>query len=102
MTAIVIPESYLLSMIAAVRVSDTATSRAEVTDLINAAAIDLNRQGVQTIDINEALTKQAIKLYIKANYGYDDMPRYREAYEALSAAMALSGDYESEAGDQDE
>ena len=62
MTAIVIPESYLLSMIAVVRVNDTVTSRAEVTDLINAAAIDLNRQGVQTIDINEALTKQAIKL----------------------------------------
>ena len=84
-------------MIDAIRVSSTAMSIEEVTDLIYAAANDINRQGVRVINLEDPLTKQAVKLYIKANYGYDaDHDRFRVAYEALSAAMALSGDYEED------
>lgn len=94
-----VPAAYVTSMLNAVRVKDTEVSRAEVEDLIQAACIDIQRQGVKVLDIDEALTKHAIKLYVKANYGYDNEERYRTAYEALSAAMSLSGDYE--AGDTD-
>lgn len=84
-------------MLNAIRVSSTELSIEEVTDLIYAAANDINRQGVKVIDLEDPLTNQAVKLYIKANYGYDaDHDRFRVAYEALSASMALSGDYEGD------
>ncbi len=91
-----VKETYLVEMIRAVRVNDTETSRSEITDLIKAAANDLDRQGVRTIDLDDPLTKQAVKLYCKAHYGYDNEPRFQEAYEALSAAMSLSGDYDED------
>ena len=93
----VIPEGYVQKMLNALRVTSTELSIEEVTDLIYAAANDINRQGVKVIDLEDPLTKQAVKLYIKANYGYDaEQDRFRVAYEALSAAMALSGDYEED------
>lgn len=97
---IVIENQYLLEMLQAVRVNDTETTRQEVTDLIKAAAVDLNRQGVKTVELEEPLTKQAVKLYVKSHYGYDDGGRFLTAYEALSAAMSLSGDYDED-GDTD-
>lgn len=96
MTQMTIQEAFLSQMIAAVRVNETDLSRDEVTDLIYAAISDLDRQGVRKIDLEEALTKQAIKLYIKGSYGYDADLRFLEAYENLSAAMALCGDYDEE------
>lgn len=98
---LIVENEYLLEMIRSVRVADTEVSRQEVTDLILAAAVDLNRQGVKNVDLDEPLTKQAVKLYCKGNYGYDEGGRFQKAYEALSAAMALSGDYDED-GDADE
>lgn len=86
-------------MISAVRVSRSQTSEQEITLLIQAAGADLNRRGVDIIDPNDPLTKQAIKLYCKGHYGYDkDSERFQKAYEALADGMSLSGDYEG--GDQ--
>lgn len=96
MVQVTIPEAFLEQMIAAVRVNETDLSRDEVTDLIYAAVNDLSRQGVRAIDLNDALTKQAVKLYCKGSYGYDADTRFLEAYENLSAAMALCGDYDEE------
>lgn len=95
-----VPEGFVLEMLRAVRVNETEESAEEVYSLIQAAAADLNRQGVDSIDLDDALTKQAIKLYCKAHYGYDkDNARFIEAYVHLSAAMSLSSDYD-EGGDQ--
>lgn len=100
MANITITDDYISEMIAAVRVSETDTSIQEVTDLIQAAVVDLVRQGVDTVNLDEPSTKQAIKLYVKGYYGYDDGSRFQTAYEKLSAAMSLSSDYEG--GDPDE
>ena len=82
-------------MAAAIRVNVTEHSSQEITSLIQAGAADLNRQGVDNIDLADPLTKQALKLYCKAHYGYDqNSDRFLMAYEALSAGMSLSGDYD--------
>lgn len=80
----------------AVRVkSETASD--EIRDLIESCKKDLEIAGVYVTDETEPLCKQAIKLYCKANYGYDkDSEKFRAAYAALRDSMALSGDYTEE------
>ena len=95
--------ALLSEMAQAVRVNLTDASSAELTGLIRAAAADLQRQGVQVIDLDDPLTKQAVKLYCKANYGYDDdSEKFRRCYEALSASMALDLTDYKEGGDSGE
>lgn len=67
----------------------------EVQDLIDACLIDLNIAGVDTVDPDDALTMQAIKIYCKANFGYDEQAdRFRAAYESLKTVMALAREYD--------
>lgn len=77
----------------AVRVK-SSTSREEIADLIRACKKNLEIAGVYITDEEEALSRQAIKLYCKAHYGYDkDSEKFEAAYAALRDAMALSGEY---------
>ena len=87
--ATTITSEYLTEIARAVRVNQTTTSEQELTGLILACVADLQRQGVKQIDLDDALTKQAVKLYCKGHYGYDDGGKFLQCYEALSAAMAL-------------
>lgn len=96
-----INEELIEKLMRAVRVKSQA-SEEEVKDLVGACKEDLKIAGVYVTDENDPLCKQAIKLYCKANYGYDkDSERFRAAYETLRDSMALSGDY-AKAGDLDE
>lgn len=96
---VTINAEYLSEIIRAIRVKETNTSTEEVTLLIKSASADLQRRGVDMIDLDDPLTKQAIRLYCKGNYGYDkDSERFQRAYEALADGMSLSGDYD-EGGD---
>lgn len=77
----------------AIRVK-TDSVNGEIEDLIAAAKRELEIAGVYITDESEPTAKQAIKLYCKANYGYDEnAERFRQAYEALRDSMALSGEY---------
>ena len=97
--AVTINAEYLSEIIRAIRVKETATSTEEVTLLIESACADLRRRGVDTIDLDDPLTRQAAKLYCKGHYGYDkDNERFIRAYESLADGMSLSGDYD-EGGD---
>ena len=89
---------YLAEITRAVRVKQTPTSDEELTLLIEAALKDLSRQGAVLIDPDDPLVKLAVKHYCRAHYGYDDnTERFQEAYESLSAGIAL--DYEYKGGD---
>ena len=68
----------------------------EVTDLIEAAKIDLRISGVDVIVETDALIKRAISIYCKANFGYDnaDADRLIESYQSLKQHLAVSSDYE--------
>ena len=51
----------------------------EVKGLIEACLKDLEIAGVYVTDAEDPLVKQAVKLYCKGNYGYDDdTERFRE------------------------
>lgn len=67
----------------------------EITDLINACKLDLSISGIKIIDDTDPLIKQAVKTYVKANFGLDnkDGEKYMESYEAIKRHLALCGDY---------
>lgn len=92
-----ISQEFIEEMLDALRVSQTEESEAEVSSLCQVALADLRRQGVDVIDIDDPLIKQAVKLYCKAHYGYDNnTERFDAAYVSLSAAMSLCGDYDED------
>ena len=66
----------------------------EIEDLIDICKADLTIAGVQVVDEIEPLTAQAIKLYCKGNFGYDEnSEKFQQAYESLKIVMALASDY---------
>lgn len=84
------------SLMRAVRVKSDAAKQ-EIEELAEACVLDLNIAGVYVTDPSDPLTLQALKLYCKANFGYDsetDTKRFQASYEHLKTLMALSGDYE--------
>jgi hypothetical protein len=77
----------------ALRVSSTAFD-AEIESIIAACKRDLSMAGVKMILDGDPLIRQAIKLYAKANFGYDESSeKFTKAYESLKNSMSLSGDY---------
>ena len=73
----------------------TTSFDTEITDLINAAKLDLDITGVDTIVETDALVKRAITLYCKANFGYDniDADRLAQSYLSLKQHLSVSADY---------
>jgi hypothetical protein len=81
----------------------------EIINLINTAKADLNIAGLYKVDASEEafiqgeyptevdipLIKQAIILYCKANFGYDnpEADRFQESYEMLKNHLSMSSDY---------
>lgn len=79
------------------RISTTSADE-EVGQVMAACLIDLKTGGVSVLDPTDAAIQQAMKLYLKAHFGYDsNAERFAAAYEHLKAALALSGDYGKEA-----
>lgn len=69
----------------------------ELIQLAEACRLDLLSGGVREVDPSDPLIRQAVKLYCKAHFGYDDgAERFSRAYEALKASLSLSGDYNKE------
>lgn len=71
----------------------------EITDLINAARIDLITLGgvlsSKVEDESDSIIKRAIVCYVKAEFGLDntDAEKYRNCYEMLKRHLMLSSDY---------
>lgn len=88
-----IDSELLQDLMDAVRVK-SAKAKTEIEGLTEACQTDLNIKGIYVDDFTDPLAKQALRLYVKANYGYDDnVERFGESYDSLTKAMALSGDY---------
>lgn len=66
----------------------------EVTQTVAAGLLDLQNAGVVNLDATDPLIQQALKLYLKARFGYDaDMDKWANAYEHLKISLSLSSDY---------
>ena len=87
-------------IIAAVKMSlriSTSAFDTELAELIDACKQDLKMKGVQKIDDSEKLTRQAIKLYCRANFANGDTKErelYADRYEKLAAAMSRCSFYD--------
>lgn len=74
------------------RITTTAYD-GEINALINAALVDMENSGVYKPNKDNALIRQAIKLYCMGYFG--DRPnaeRFIAAYESLRNSIALAGD----------
>lgn len=66
----------------------------EIGQTIEAAFMDLSIAGIRNIDAGDALIRQAVKLYLKAQFGFnEESAKYEAAYEHVKAAMSLCSDY---------
>ncbi len=71
----------------------------ELQELVASCKKELELAGIYG-DGADPLYRQAIRLYCKSHYGYDeDTERFQAAFGSLRDAMALSGDYTKEAAD---
>lgn len=75
----------------------TSSLDAEVEQTVAACLMDLGVVGVRNIDAEDPLIQQAAKLYLKANFGYDDnAERWQLFYDRLKAFLSSSGAYTEE------
>lgn len=78
----------------ALRIQNSAFDT-EIQDEIDAAMADLAISGMVNIDETDPLIKQAIKVYVKANFGLanPDSEKYRESYDMLKRHLCLANEY---------
>ena len=82
----------------ALRISHDVLDDEIETDIL-AAKKRMRMKGVQTIEEDDALTKSALKLHAKGSFNFQgDGDRYAAAFEKLTDAMSLSGDYNGDGG----
>lgn len=87
-----VSDELLCTLKRAVRVS-SGDADEELSELVEACKTELKLAGVYG-DESDPLYLQAVRLYCKAHYGYDDdTERFFGAFESLRDSMALSGDY---------
>ncbi|WP_415342415.1 head-tail connector protein [Clostridium perfringens] len=67
----------------------------EISEMIEAAKLDLSISGIKKINEADPLIQQAIKTYCKANFGLDnkDSEKYQKSYKMLKEHLSLCGDY---------
>lgn len=66
----------------------------EVRDEIEACKRDLHSRGVNVISEEDPLVRKAVKLYVKAGFGFSaDQQKYLDMYSKLADSMAQNGKY---------
>ena len=66
----------------------------EIQQTTAAAFLDMSNVGITKLNAEDPLIKQAVKLYLKAHFGYDDQPeKWETSYERLKSALSLSSAY---------
>ena len=67
----------------------------DINDYIEAAKESLNIAGVTSLDENNPLIIQAVKIYCKANLTTDNIAaeRYNKSFETLKQSLSLCSEY---------
>lgn len=69
----------------------------ELDGIICAAMADMRLSGVEKVKEYDPLTRRAVILYCKANFGFDEnAERYAAAYDLLKRSLSLAGDYHAD------
>ena len=85
------------TILAAVKLSLRITTTAfdsEITDLIDAALLDLGVAGVTEDNTTNALVRRAVTTYVRLHFGQpDDYDRLKASYDEQKAQMQMSTGY---------
>lgn len=85
------------TILAAVKLSLRITTTAfdsEISDLIDAALLDLGVAGVTEDDTTNALIRRAVTTYVRLHFGQpDDYDRLKASYDEQKAQMSMSTGY---------
>ena len=85
------------TILAAVKLSLRITTTAfdsEITDLIDAALLDLGVAGVTENNTTNALVRRAVTTYVRMHFGQpDDYERLKASYDEQKAQMSMSTGY---------
>lgn len=66
----------------------------EISELINAALLDLGIAGVDNNDVDDALVLMAVKTYCRLHFGEpEDFDRLKAAYDEQKAQMSTATGY---------
>jgi hypothetical protein len=86
-------DNVINSIKLALRITTDAFN-AELTDLLNAALLDLGIAGVTNDDINDPLILRAVITYCKIHFGQpDDFDRLKRSYDEQKAQLSTATDY---------
>lgn len=86
-------DNVINSIKLALRITTDAFN-AELTDLMNAALLDLGIAGVTNDDINDALILRAVITYVKLHFGQpDDYDRLKLSYDEQKAQLSTATGY---------
>ena len=87
------PDATLTAVKLALRVSTDAFDT-EISDLIDAALMDMGLAGISNDDKEDPLVKKAIITYCRLNFGQpDDYDRLKESYDEQKAQMGMATGY---------
>ena len=85
--------TVLESVKLALRITTTAFD-SELSDLIDAAELDLGVAGVSNVDTTDPLVLRAVITYCKCNFGQpDDYDRLKRSYDEQKAQLATCTGY---------
>ena len=77
----------------ALRITTTAFDD-QISDLIDAAFLDLKTAGVTNVDPNDALVRQAVVTYVRMHFGEpDEWDRLKASYDEQKAQMSTRTGY---------
>lgn len=86
-------DNVINSIKLALRITTDAFN-SELTDLLNAALLDLGIAGVTNDDINDPLILRAVITYCKIHFGQpDDYDRLKRSYDEQKAQLATATGY---------
>lgn len=86
-------DNVINSIKLALRITTDAFN-AELTDLYNAALLDLGIAGVTNDDINDPLILRAVITYVKLHFGQpDDYDRLKRSYDEQKAQLSTASGY---------
>ena len=86
-------DNVINSIKLALRITTDAFN-AELTDLYNAALLDLGIAGVTNDDINDPLILRAVITYVKLHFGQpDDYDRLKRSYDEQKAQLSTATGY---------
>lgn len=86
-------DNVINSIKLALRIATDAFN-AELTDLLNAALLDLGIAGVTNDDINDPLILRAVITYCKLHFGQpDDYDRLKRSYDEQKAQLSTATGY---------